>query len=131
MNNFARMTKQNLDRLASNLEKILEKVTGLNFIKLEITVDRARGGREFLVVESQELVNYAYPKMFKSLKITNFGGGWTKECSPEFVGECDIFYLPMKYRYEHFGIGSNGSNVCIFWIDAEGNITDWRNELDA
>ena len=78
--NFARMTKQNLDHLASKLEKTLEKITGLNCIKLKITVDRAdRGGKEFLNVESQELVNYAYPKMFKSLKIANFGGQWTKE----------------------------------------------------
>jgi hypothetical protein len=127
--NFAKMTKQNLDHLASKLEKTLEKVTGLNFIKLKITVERRKGapgcGNEFLNVESQELVNYAYPKMFKSLKLNSFGGQWTIDSRQR-----EIYWLPMKYRYEHFDCGTNGSDVCVFWIDAEGKITNSRNELE-
>jgi hypothetical protein len=132
--NFAKMSASAMVRLNVHITDTLKKVTGLNHIELEITVDRRQGapgcGNEFLIVESQELVNYAYPKMFKSLKIANFGGQWTKECSPDFVGEHNIYWLPIKYRYEHFDCGTNGSDICVFWIDAEGNITDSRNELE-
>jgi hypothetical protein len=113
--------------LVEALENHLKDITGLNHLELTLTFQRDRRDDEVLIITSNELVNYMYPKMLKSLHLRNFGGGWTKN----IVGqdEVDAYWLPIHYSYKHFNGGGNGSDVAIFFITPDGKISDVRNEL--
>jgi hypothetical protein len=124
MNTFAKMTKAKKGELEIALADYLHRLTGLDDIKVLVDVDRIKNG-ERLSVTSNELANYQYPKMFKSLKVGDFGGGWTR-----LQGREPVYWLPIKYRYEHFSGGTNGSEIAIFWIKQDGTIANYRNELE-
>lgn len=123
--NFERMTKEKKSKLEKDLADHLKKITGLNFIELKIMFYANKRGDECLEVVSHELVDYMYPKMFKSLKLINFGGGWGTR---DEQGR-ETYWLPIHYHYEHFGHGTNGSSAATFWITGDGEITEVHSEL--
>jgi hypothetical protein len=118
MNTFATLTLAKFDRLKANLENVLKIFTGLNYLKLEMLVDRDKQG-EFLGITSNELVGFQYPRMFKSLKVETFGSGWTD----------DNYWFTINYRYEHFDCGTNGSAIASFLITPDGVLLNCRNML--
>ena len=98
-------------------EKLME-ITGLNHIEIKISIeDNSRFNR--LIVESNDLENYMYPKMFKKLNLCNFGGG----CSN------DVYWLPIRFNYEHWSLGRNGCECATFWISEDGNLIEVKNEM--
>lgn len=116
---------EDINEFASKLSEVVCKLTGLNHVIFDVEIVRednrrvARG--DFLKVRSHELVNYVYPKMFKSITITEFGGNWSHPAH--------VYWLPLHYSYEHFTGGHNGSSICYLMIDNKGNIKEIRNEL--
>ena len=117
-------TEKNLSKVVEVLQDTLKAVTGLNHVTLDIAIDLDRVGGEVISIESNDLVDYQYPKMFSSLKLVNFGGGWT-------VGEDGelLYWLPVAYRYFHFDGGSNGSKVIDFYLSPGLEILSSESKL--
>jgi len=126
MNTFAKMTKAKKGELEVALAEYLHRLTGLDDVRVSVEVDRTDNKGEYLSVESNELASYQYPKMFKSLKVGSFGGGWV----PDFKRNEDVYWIPLRYRYEHFSGGRNGSEIATFWIAKDGTIVNYKNELE-
>ena len=117
-------TTKDLSKVVEALQNTLKAITGLNHVTLDIAIDTDRFGDQVISIESNELVDYQYPKMFSSLKLVNFGGGWT-------VGEDGelLYWLPVDYRYFHFDGGSNGSGVVNFYLSPDLEISLSQSKL--
>ena len=124
MNTFAKLTKEKLAILIENLENAVKKMTGLNDLNLTLEINKGQDGHEYLSMDSNELAHYQYPRMFKSMKICifggGFGGGWNKDGN---------FWLSVHYTYDHFSGGSNGSSIGDFFINDDGVILECRSHL--
>ena len=117
-------TEKNLSKVVEVLQDTLKAVTGLNHVTLDIAIDLDRVGDEVISIESNDLVDYQYPKMFSSLKLVNFGGGWSKD-----ENDKPVYWLPVDYRYFHFGGGSNGSKVINFYLSPGLEILSSESKL--
>jgi hypothetical protein len=113
--------EEQLEGIARQLESYLRMHTKLDDIRLELKIGHRRNGDEFLEVESNDLTKYHYPVMFKKLEIYNFGGGWSKDS--------ELYWLPLRYGYEHFGGGRNGSSIGTAWISEYGEVTEYQSKL--
>ena len=113
---------EDIDKFSKDVADIVKKFSGLNHLELTVEIYEGRFGAEFMKIRSNELVDYMYPKMFKSLKVTEFGGNWSHPAHR--------YWLPLHYSYVHFGLGTNGSKLCYLSIDKYGNILEVSNELE-
>lgn len=114
------MTDVQWENLEKEISEILSMVTGLRAIKLNLERKYYREN-EIIEIKSNELQDYMYPKMFYKLYFSNFGGGWSEKE--------EQYWLPIHYRYEHFSGGTNGSDCITIWLDKNGNIINYMNEL--
>jgi hypothetical protein len=113
-----------IKKLKKKISEILCSITKLNHIDLTIDINDSVNGNNILIVESNRLQDYMYPKMFKRLILSNFGGSWTFDEDDE-----DLYYLPIHYRYDHFNKGSNGTSCAEFFITKNLEIKHYVNNL--
>ncbi len=100
----------NLNDLKKTLESHLKKLIGSK-VSLYLKLEKSRRGSMMVDIISDEIAHS--PKIFKSLKIHNFGGSLSPDGS---------YWLPIHYTWTNFSMGSNGTEICIVWIDKYSKI---------
>lgn len=96
-----------------NLEKLLSKLTGVQ-IDLQISKSpRGRFDKVGLTIDSNNLATKMTPKMFKVLKISDFGGNITDD---------GYYWVPLHYEYQHIDGGSNGTSIADVFLSSDGSI---------
>lgn len=106
-----------------NAEKNLsELVSKLIDFKVNLKVEVIQNKRDYLLkVSSNDISNGMKPKMFKSLIVSNFGGG--------IKDDPKHWWVPINYKYEHFDGGNNGSDIVTVWLDMNGDIIEKRTKF--
>lgn len=105
------------DAAIKNAEKELEQLLA-SLIKakvdLQITkLPRGKFNKMGLTVDSNNLAPKMTPKMFKVLKISDFGGNITDD---------GYYWLPLHYEFQHIAGGSNGKNIVDVYLKDDGSI---------
>jgi len=88
---------------------------------VEVSVfDKGRGYGKGIAIETTDIAEHMNFKMFGKVWLHNFGGSVLKEVP-------DSFWLPINWRWESKGGGSNGTDAFTCYVNDAGNITAIRD----
>lgn len=121
-----KLNKKQLERATVELTAALKQITKIDHLEIKIeSVERK--GEQRLAMTSNDLAQVQYPRMFKTLKIENFGGHWVyNETTKQ-----DEYWMPIHYHYQHFTGGNNGSDIATVWLSPCGSIIHMKNQLEG
>lgn len=87
---------------------------------VEVSVfDKGRGYGKGISVETTDIAKHMNFNMFGTVRLVNFGGG--------DMTQTDSFWLPIDWRWESKGGGSNGTRAFVCYVSDDGNITAIRD----
>jgi len=105
------------DAAVKNAEEKLEQLlTSLVKVPVDLQISKSPRGRfdkVGLTVDSNNLATKMTPRMFKTLKISDFGGNITDD---------GYYWLPLHYEYQHIDGGSNGTSIADVFLSSDGSI---------
>lgn len=109
---------ESFDETAINTaeQEIEELLFELIKTKVNIEISKSSRGRSNeigLTIESNNLAPKMSPKMFDTLKVSDFNGNLTDD---------GYYWLQLNYEYNHIGGGTNGTNICHLFLDKDGSI---------
>jgi hypothetical protein len=107
--------KDSLSNLEKNLSSYVSNLIGVK-VDIKVEKDTNRKGDMVFRVTSNDLSGNMKPRMFKMLRVTDFGSSYSEKSG--------TFWISLHYEYDHIDGGSNGSNICDVWINADGKIVD-------
>lgn len=89
----------------------------------EVTVnvyDQGRGYGKRIAVETTDIAEHMNFKMFEKVYLHNFGGDALND-------EPNTYWLPIDWRWEHVGGGSNGCRAFVMYLNDRGEILKVRD----
>lgn len=90
---------------------------------VEVTIiDRGRGYGKQINVTTSNIAEHMNFNMFESVRIINFGGDVIQS-------EPNMYWLPIDWRWESKGGGSNGTRAFTLHINDKGEILKVREEV--
>jgi len=98
------------------LESLISDSVGIK-IKFDVSIKMMFPDNPVLMVESQELKEFSgiLSNIYKSLKLTNFGGGLSPDKS--------TYWMPIQFSFD-YKRGSNGTHLADYWYDLNRN--EWN-----
>jgi hypothetical protein len=89
--------------------------------KVEVNVfEQSRGHGKRISVETSDIAEHMNFNMFAEVRLHNFGGGVCKD-------KTDLFWLPIDWRWESEGGGSNGTTAFTVFVNDSGEIVKVRD----
>lgn len=105
----------NLNKMTDEIEKHISKLIG---VKVEV-ICQIKG--DMITLTSKDLASNMKPKMFKELKLHNFGGNVLRD-EP-------FYWMPVHFNYSHFDGGSNGCKITDLFFNQDGTIHVARDSI--
>jgi len=89
--------------------------------EVEVNVfDRGRGYGKQIRVETSDFAKHMNFNMFAKVRLHNFGGDVVKD-------EDNLYWLPINWRWESAGGGSNGTSAFTVYVNDDGEIVRVRD----
>ena len=120
---FKKFNQEAQENLERQLNMVVSSLIG---VRVRTTVSIKEDTRydipkKSIAITSENIADDMSPRMFKELKIENFGGN--------LAGSANQYVLSIHYRYTHFSSGSNGSDLAKVIINPDGSIVSFNSEL--
>jgi len=117
---FEKFDNESEKNLQKNLNMVVGSLIGMPvMILVEVGMNR---NDKRIELTSDNLASRMSPRMFEELRVRAFGGGTSDEGR--------AYWIPVKYTYEHFNGGSNGSGIADIYIKPDGSIREFRSNLE-
>jgi len=85
-------------------------------------VNHGSGKLKSLKLVSNNLALEMLPKMFKTLHVECFNGGFSDD---------GYYWMLLNYKYKHFDDGSNSSSIATVFLNQDGSIFKFVDKLNA